>query len=95
MHHAARRLPRPAAFALAALLLVPLGCGTTHLVAPPGRTVRILGEDEPASVRVQRTVWYWMWGVPGAILAVPIMAVTKIVCDRVGPLNPFGHFLSG
>lgn len=62
MHHAARRLPRPAAFALAALLLVPLGCGTTHLVAPPGRTVRILGEDEPASVRVQRTVWYWMWG---------------------------------
>jgi predicted PurR-regulated permease PerM len=36
-----------------------------------------------------------MWGVPGAILAVPIMAVTKIICDRVRPLNAFGHFLSG
>lgn len=59
---ARRRLPRLAGFALAALLLAPLGCGTTHLVAPPGRTVRILGEDEPARVRAQRTVWYWMWG---------------------------------
>jgi hypothetical protein len=48
--------------ALGLLLLLPLGCGTTHLVAPPGRTVRMLGEDEPAAVRSQRTVWFWMWG---------------------------------
>lgn len=39
--------------------------------------------------------WYWMWGVPGAILATPLLAVTKIVCDRVGPLRPFGHFIEG
>ncbi len=49
----------------------------------------------PVLVILALVFWYWMWGVPGAILAVPIMAVTKIVCDRVGPLNPFGHFLSG
>jgi predicted PurR-regulated permease PerM len=24
-----------------------------------------------------------MWGVPGAILAVPLLAMVKIVCDRV------------
>ncbi|MDX2169227.1 MAG: hypothetical protein SF182_19310 [Deltaproteobacteria bacterium] len=53
---------RRRAILIAALLLAPLGCGTTHLVAPPGRTVRIMGEDEKASVRSQRTVWYWMWG---------------------------------
>ena len=40
----------------------PLACGTTQLVAPPGRTVRMLGEDAPAQVRSQRTVWYWVWG---------------------------------
>jgi predicted PurR-regulated permease PerM len=34
-----------------------------------------------------------MWGVPGVILAVPMLAITKIVCDRVQPLAAFGHFL--
>lgn len=37
--------------------------------------------------------WDWMWGIPGAILAVPMLAITKIVCDRVRPLAAFGHFL--
>jgi predicted PurR-regulated permease PerM len=37
--------------------------------------------------------WYWMWGVPGAILAVPMLAIAKIVCDDLRPLRAFGHFL--
>jgi predicted PurR-regulated permease PerM len=36
-----------------------------------------------------------MWGVPGAILAVPMLAITKIICDRIRLLAPFGHFLEG
>jgi len=36
---------------------------------------------------------YWMWGVPGALIAVPMLATVKIVCDRVEPLMAFGHFL--
>ena len=39
--------------------------------------------------------WYWMWGVPGAILAVPMLAITKIICDRIRTLASFGHFLEG
>ena len=27
--------------------------------------------------------WDWMWGVPGALLSVPLLAVMKIVCDRL------------
>lgn len=49
----------------------------------------------PALVIVSLIFWYWMWGVPGAILAVPMLAVTKLVCDRIRPLAAFGHFLSG
>jgi len=48
----------------------------------------------PVAVILALIFWYWMWGVPGAILAVPIMAMIKIVCDRVEPLSPLGHFLS-
>jgi hypothetical protein len=27
------------------------------------------------------------------VLAVPMLAITKIVCDSVRPLMPLGHFL--
>jgi predicted PurR-regulated permease PerM len=49
----------------------------------------------PVLVIVSLVFWFWMWGVPGAILSVPMLAVTKIVCDRVRPLAAFGHFLEG
>jgi predicted PurR-regulated permease PerM len=49
----------------------------------------------PVLVIIALLFWYWMWGVPGAILAVPMLAITKIVCDRVRPLAAFGHFLEG
>ena len=39
-----------------------LGCGTMHLVAPPGRDVRIMQADTPAQVHVERTVWFYQWG---------------------------------
>jgi hypothetical protein len=40
-------------------------------------------------------VVFWMWGIPGAILSVPMLATTKIICDRIRPLAAFGHFLEG
>ena len=47
----------------------------------------------PAVVIIALIFWFWMWGVPGAALAVPMLAVAKIVCDNVKPLEPIGHFL--
>jgi predicted PurR-regulated permease PerM len=49
----------------------------------------------PVLVILSLVFWYWMWSVPGAILAVPILAVLKIICDRIRPLAVFGHFLEG
>ncbi|MBA3317453.1 MAG: AI-2E family transporter [Gemmatimonadales bacterium] len=37
--------------------------------------------------------WWYIWGVPGAILAVPIMATIKIACDHIESLAPIGEFL--
>jgi predicted PurR-regulated permease PerM len=47
----------------------------------------------PVLVIISLVFWFWMWGIPGAILSVPMLAVTKIICDRVRPLAAFGHFL--
>jgi predicted PurR-regulated permease PerM len=37
--------------------------------------------------------WWYIWGVPGAILAVPMMAAMKITCDHIESLAPIGEFL--
>jgi predicted PurR-regulated permease PerM len=37
--------------------------------------------------------WSWVWGIWGLLLAVPMMMVIKVVCDRVEPLQPVGHLL--
>jgi predicted PurR-regulated permease PerM len=37
--------------------------------------------------------WWYIWGIPGAIIAVPLLAATKIVSDHVQVLRPVGEFL--
>jgi predicted PurR-regulated permease PerM len=37
--------------------------------------------------------WWYIWGIPGAILAVPMMAAFKITCDHIESLSPIGEFL--
>jgi predicted PurR-regulated permease PerM len=32
-----------------------------------------------------------VWGIPGTFLAIPIIAITKIVFDRIEPLKPWGY----
>ena len=47
----------------------------------------------PVLVITSLIFWYWMWVVAGAILAVPMLATLKLVCDRIESLMAFGHFL--
>jgi predicted PurR-regulated permease PerM len=47
----------------------------------------------PVLVIISIIFWYWMWGIAGALLAVPLLATVKIVCDRIRPLMALGHFL--
>ncbi len=49
----------------------------------------------PVAVMVGLIFWYWLWGVQGAILSVPLLAITKIVSDRIRPLRALGHVLEG
>ena len=49
----------------------------------------------PVLVIFSLVFWFWMWGIPGAILSVPMLAIAKIVCDRIRPFAALGHFLEG
>jgi predicted PurR-regulated permease PerM len=79
-----------------------------HMLAPVGTflvlnvleayliTPMVLGRRltlNPVVLFVGLTFWGWMWGIAGAILAVPIMAVFKIFCDHIEPLAAIGEFL--
>lgn len=38
-------------------------------------------------------LWGWLWGVPGALVAVPFLVVFKVVCDNVPQLEVVGNLL--
>ena len=54
-----------------------------------GRSVKL----NPLSVTIAMLFWAWLWGAVGLVLAVPITAAIKAVCDNVGPLKPYGRWL--
>ena len=61
-------------------------------------TPSVLGhrlELNPVTILLSIALWGFLWGIPGVIIAVPILIITKVVCDNVPPLAPFGEFLSG
>lgn len=34
-----------------------------------------------------------IWGIPGMILAIPLLGIVKIVCDHIEPLKPYGFLI--
>lgn len=48
----------------------------------------------PVLVLLSLTFWGWMWGIVGVILAVPILAVFKIFCSHIEPMEPLVEFIS-
>jgi predicted PurR-regulated permease PerM len=55
-----------------------------------GRRMRL----NTVAVFIGLVFWWYLWGIPGAILAVPMMATLKIACDHIGFLAPLGEFLA-
>lgn len=49
----------------------------------------------PVVIFLTMLFWTWMWGVIGALIAVPLLMTLKILCDHVESLEPLGEFLSG
>ena len=69
-----------------------------HLIEGETLTPMLLARRftlNPVLVIISLVFWFWMWGIPGGILSMPMLAITKIICDRLQPLAAFGHFLEG
>jgi predicted PurR-regulated permease PerM len=78
-----RALAVPAVYAVVSFLE---GNFVTPLIV--GRRLTL----NPVVIFVGLLFWFFLWGIPGALLAVPILASFKIVCDHVETLAPIGQF---
>ncbi|MGH7713113.1 MAG: AI-2E family transporter, partial [Gemmatimonadaceae bacterium] len=75
-------------------LLMPGAFLALNLVEANVVTPVLLGREfplNPVAVFVGLLFWGFVWGVPGAILAVPMMVTLKIVCDRFLALRAVGE----
>jgi predicted PurR-regulated permease PerM len=68
-----------------------------HLLESNIVTPTVLGRRLPLSsiaVFVALLFWGWMWGIPGAVIAVPLTVVIKVTCDHLPGLEPVGALLN-
>jgi predicted PurR-regulated permease PerM len=77
--------------------LLPAACYTMiHIAEGEIVTPMLLARRftlNPVLVIISLFFWHFLWGIPGALLAVPLLAMFKIICDRVEPLKPVGHII--
>ena len=48
----------------------------------------------PVVIFVSLIFWTWLWGVPGALLSVPILVSIKVVCDHVPTMSSVSELLT-
>ena len=67
-----------------------------HLLAMNVLYPKVLGKRlqlNPLVVTISLLIWGFIWGAMGLILAVPIMAAIKIICDHMPSLRPIGEWM--
>ncbi len=76
---------------LVAFLVTAVATAEGYWLTPwlTGRAARM----NNVAVFVGLLFWGWVWGIAGLLLAVPLLMVTKAVCDRIEDLQPFGELL--
>jgi predicted PurR-regulated permease PerM len=79
-------------------VLIAAGLLTIHILAlnfvspwVVGRRVRL----NAVAITIALLFWGWVWGGMGLILAIPITAALRVICDHTESWQPVGRWLSG
>ena len=57
---------------------------------------KVMGDNlgiSPLIVLISLLIWGWLWGFTGLIIAVPMTAIVKIVCENIPVLEPISILL--
>ena len=77
-------------------LLVPAAFLAINLIQGNVVSPLLMGHRlslNPVALFAGLSFWFWIWGLPGAFIAVPLLSTLKIVCDHIESLAPVGEFL--
>jgi predicted PurR-regulated permease PerM len=79
-------------FVLIAVTLMVIHVLAINLVAPQlvGRRVRL----NAVAITIALLFWGWVWGGMGLVLAIPITATLRVICDHTESWKPIGRWLS-
>ena len=80
-----------------AILLVPATYFGLNIIEEYVAVPFVLGRRlmlNPVVLFVWLIFWGWLWSIPGALMAVPLLAIMKIVCDHVEPLGALNEFIA-
>ena len=78
-------------------IVPPLLYLVCHVVEGQILTPIIVGrrlELNSVAILITLAVWGWLWGIVGAVIAVPLLVCVKVFCDHFEGLAAFGEFLS-
>lgn len=78
-------------------LLPPAWYLLLHLLETNLITPVLLGRRftlNPVVIFVSLIFWTWLWGIPGALLSLPILVSIKVISDHVSALSPVSEVLS-
>jgi predicted PurR-regulated permease PerM len=81
---------------LASFLIILFVVAMLHLIAMNVLYPKIVGSRvhlNPLAVTVALMLWGFLWDAAGLVLAIPLTAAIKAVCDNVRGLRPYGKFL--
>ena len=81
---------------VAMYVFVVISVALLHLIALNLLYPKIVGSRvhlNPLVVTFSLMLWGFMWDAPGLLLAIPLTAGLKAVCDNVKGLRPIGKFL--
>lgn len=79
-------------FAFIAAMLTTIHLLALNLLGPKlvGRRVRL----NAVAITIALLFWGWVWGGMGLVLAIPITATLRVVCDHTESWKPIGRWLS-
>jgi predicted PurR-regulated permease PerM len=78
-------------------LLPPAWYLLLHLLEANFITPVLLGRRftlNPVVIFVSLIFWTWLWGVPGALLSVPILVSIKVICERLPSMSHVSELLT-
>ena len=79
-------------YALIAGVLLAIHMLANNLLAPAlvGKKVRL----NALSITIALLFWGWIWGGMGLLLAIPLTAALRVICDHTQSWKPVGRWLS-